>query len=156
MSRSIYKELTKEMLKEMGITSITWDYQNNEWWINRYWRNAGKSTAKVHKRVTIQVSRCKHKYTQDKCYPIIVLSYHNKATALPLGRVIYAWFYDKVEEGMVIDHIDNDSFNNKLENLRMTTQKDNLSKRYLDNPFMNFNQYDALKAVSNENNSQSK
>ena len=156
MSRSIYKELTKDMLKEMGITSITWDYQNNEWWINRYWRNAGKSTTKVHKKVSIQVSRCKHKYTQDKCYPIIVLSYHNKATALPLGRVIYAWFYCKVDEGMVIDHIDNNSFNNKLENLRMTTQKDNLSKRYLDNPFMSFNQWDALKANSNENNNQSK
>ena len=40
-------------------------------------------------------------------------------------RVIWEMFNDKIPEGMIIDHIDGDPWNNKINNLRMTVQKVN-------------------------------
>lgn len=62
-----------------------------------------------------------------------------------MARVLYAWFKGDIDDGMVVDHIDNNPFNNCLSNLQLLTQERNLEKRYKDNPKANKNQWDAMK-----------
>ena len=90
--------------------------------------------AKTYHTIKISDAICKHKYTTDKSYPVIALSYNNKIKCVPLGRVIYAWFTGDIEDGMVIDHINNDPYDNRVENLQKLTPEQNLKKRFIDNP----------------------
>lgn len=139
----INSHLTKEMLKQNGIYEVYWDEDVNEWWIDRYWYK-NRSKEKTHRRIKITISIRKHKYTQDKSYPIVTFSNKNKVTCLPLARFLYAWFHGEVKEGEVVDHIDNNAFNNRLENLQVLTPEQNLAKRFIDNPNANRNQWDAI------------
>ena len=52
---------------------------------------------------------------------------------------------------MVVDHIDNDPFNNMPFNLQALTQEENLRKRYSDNPNNNHNQWDAQQKINGSN-----
>ena len=142
--RETNKRLTREMLEDLGIYAVYWDIQNQEWWVDRYWyKNNSKNKRHIHLKISLAV--CKHKYTQDKVYPAIVFSYKSKTQIFPLGRFIYAWFYGDVPEGMVVDHVDNDPFNNRVENLQLLSPEDNLAKRYVDNPTAYRNQWDVIK-----------
>lgn len=150
MAREIYKELTREMLKEWGIESINYvpEYgvidDNSKWYINRYWyKNNGKT--KQHIRLKVCNAVCKHKYTTNKSYPIVTFSYKQQRICLPLSRIIYAWFNGKVDQGYVVDHIDNNPYNNHPNNLQLLTQEQNLAKRFADNPDACSNQWDKLK-----------
>lgn len=141
MSRPMYNELTRKMLEEWGIDSITWDPDTDSWNINRYWYK-NNSREKRNIKLAISNAICKHKFTKDKSYPIVSFSYRGKPICLPLARVVFAWFHpDKSLKGLVIDHIDNNPYNNKLNNLRAITQEANLIKRYIDNPSSYLNQY---------------
>ena len=82
-----------------------------------------------------------HKYTRNKTYPVINWSVNNKLFSVTVGRLVYAWFKGEVKADMDIDHIDNNPFNNKPENLQQITRLENIRKRYTDNPEMQFNQY---------------
>lgn len=127
------KALTKEMLLEWGINSINWSEELDTWIIDRLWYK-NKSKDKRHINIKICKAVCKHKYTKDKSYPIVTFSYINEVKCIPLARLIYAWFVNDIEDGMVIDHIDNDPFNNRVENLQKLTPEENLKKRFEDNP----------------------
>ena len=48
---------------------------------------------------------------------------------LPLARLVYAWFFGRVPVKMDVDHIDNNSLNNSLDNLQLLTRSENLKKR---------------------------
>lgn len=135
------KELTRKQLKEMGIYSIDWDRQNEEWWVDRYWIVSGSVKEKVHKKLKITEVVCKHKYSGEKRYPAVGFSYESKPVVIPLGRLIYCWFLDDIPAGMDVDHIDNNPFNNRLENLQLLTREENLAKRYSDNEDTCCNQY---------------
>ena len=139
MARDYGKALTKEMLQEWGITDIYQDINNN-WVVNRYWY-ANNSKNKVFKQLKIQNAVCKHKYTTDKSYPIITFSYKQKVVTLPLARVVYVWFNGPVMEREVIDHIDNNPYNNVPANLQKLSVGENLAKRFKDNKQCNVNQY---------------
>lgn len=149
MSRNYCKELTKEMLLTWGIESIKWDTEVENWVINRYWfKNNSKS--KVHTVLKIQNAVCKHKFTCDKSYPIVTFSYKQERITIPLSRFVYAWFYGVVESGEVIDHIDNNPYNNYINendlndpknNLQKLSVGENLAKRFIDNASNNRNQY---------------
>lgn len=149
MPRPIYKELTKEMLTNWGITSINYNTESKNWEINRYWF---KNNSKVKQNIILKVSIAvrKHKYTNDKVYPIVSFAYKQQHISLPLARIIYAWFNEKVPNGFVVDHIDNDPFNNQLSNLQLLTQEQNLIKRFIDNPTNYKNQWAKLNAVKYE------
>lgn len=140
MAREYGKALTKEMLQEWGIEEIYWDENINEWIIDRYWFK-NNSKAKVHKNLKIQNAVCKHKFTTDKSYPIITFSVSQHVITLPLARVIYAWFKGPIEEKAVIDHRNNDPYNNHPDNLQKLSVGENLAKRFIDNPLSNRNQY---------------
>ena len=120
MAREYGKALTKEMLQEWGIEEIYWDENINEWIIDRYWFK-NNSKAKVH--------------------PIITFSVSQHVITLPLARVIYAWFKGPIEEKAVIDHKNNDPYNNHPDNLQKLSVGENLAKRFIDNPLSNRNQY---------------
>ena len=128
------------MLQEWGIEEIYWDENINEWIIDRYWFK-NNSKAKVHKNLKIQNAVCKHKFTTDKSYPIITFSVRQNVITLPLARVIYAWFKGPIEEKAVIDHKNNDPYNNHPDNLQKLSVGENLAKRFIDNPLSNRNQY---------------
>lgn len=150
------KELTKEKLLELGVTSVTQDgtvYVNN----------------KVKRSV---VATCRHSNGNDKHYPCIqfydknVRKYYEhpyrvkdgtkrtskwytyKTITIPLGRIVLAWFTGKIASNMDADHIDNDPFNNSIDNLRAISRRENLAKRLLDHEgyeYTYFNQYHNLK-----------
>ena len=46
-----------------------------------------------------------------------------------LSRVVWILMNGDIPEGMVIDHIDRDKNNNKIDNLRVVTQSDNNKNR---------------------------
>lgn len=138
--------LTRQMLEEMGFTSVVWDDETKEYWINRYWYNAGRADTKhprkkVHKRIKTIILTAKRKYVQDNAYPGLSFGYGGHNVSLSLSKFLYAWFKGEVPEGYVVDHIDNNHFNNAIDNLQLLTIKDNLAKRYVDNDCPCFNQF---------------
>lgn len=59
------------------------------------------------------------------------LSYQGKTETLGLHRVVWAWHYGEVPEGMVVDHISNQHSRIEdyhLDNLQLLTPKQNLAK----------------------------
>ena len=65
-----------------------------------------------------------------KCTYYNIGWYHEgKQYVYPYHRVLYAWYYGIAHKGMDIMHIDGDSFNNELTNLKEGTRKENLSSR---------------------------
>lgn len=89
----------------------------------------------------IHTALCKHPHGTDKEYPIVVFSHKGKTTSLTLSRLVYAWYIGDVSEKEDVDHIDNDPFNNDLNNLQLLSRKENLKKRFKDNPGGHHNQY---------------
>lgn len=146
MARPIYKELTREMLETWGITSINYNNESKNWEITRYWF---KNNSRVKHNIILKISTAvrKHKYTNDKAYQIVSFAYNQQHISLPLARIVYAWFNEKVPNGFVVDHIDNDPFNNQLDNLQLLTQEQNLIKRFVDNPSNSVNQWAKLNKV---------
>lgn len=149
MAREYGKALTKEMLLDWGFTDIRylpheqkWTFNDKtDWYIERVWRkNSNKEPIK--KRITITEAVCKHKYSADKVYLKITFSVGGKVYSIPLSRVIYAWFNGPIGQGEVIDHINNNSFDNRPENLQKLSVGENLAKRFIDNPKFARNQYE--------------
>ena len=96
-----------------------------------------------HLRIPVTYAICNHKYTQAKVYPKVTFGYNDKSYSYPLARFLYAWFRGEVPEGYVVDHIDNNPFNNYINpydindpknNLQTMTSEENNRKRYIDNP----------------------
>ena len=84
--------------------------------------------------MTIHTIVKEHKYGKTKSYPKIQMNYLGKGYAFPLSRVIYAWFKGDIPDGYVVDHIDNNPFNNNIDNLQLLSIEENLYKRYEDDP----------------------
>ena len=119
-------ELTKEKLISLGITDVKEDG-------TIYNKNGVKST---------YIVTGKHKYGQDREYPVILLTDYFKPkrkdcrgwlshpqTNVLVSNVVWVWFNGQIPQGYDIDHIDNNPLNNKLSNLQLLTRKENLAKR---------------------------
>ena len=63
--------------------------------------------------------------------------YVGNKKAYQLHRVLYAWFKGNIPRNYVVDHIDEDKSNNKLDNLQLLSRKDNLTKSPNYNPSNN-------------------
>ena len=124
------KKLTKQELLDAGFTSV--EYIDNQWRVFRRWRK-NNSKEKFDTEISVTLARGKHKYRPDKYYHKITYSFNRKVINIPLSRLIYVWFIGDIPDGYVVDHINNDSFDNRPENLQLLTVSDNLKKRFEDN-----------------------
>ena len=91
-------------------------------------RSKGVKEVKQHLIIT------NHKYGKEKSYIYVSLiierlSGRHRQTPIGLHNVIYAWYKGEVPLGYEVDHIDNDPFNNNIDNLQLLTRKENLQKR---------------------------
>lgn len=140
MSRDYCKGLTKQDLEDYGIVEIRWNKYLETWVVTREWYK-NNTKRKERKQLVIGNVLAKHKYTTDKSYPKVSFSYKNRAIAIPLSRLVYVWFYGDIPDGYVVDHIDNDPYNNKLNNLQLLSIGDNIRKRFNDLGCKCFNQF---------------
>ena len=124
------RKLTKQELLDAGFTSV--EYIDNQWRVFRRWRK-NSSKEKVDTEIKVTLACGKHKYRPDKYYHKITYSFNRKVINIPLSRFIYVWFKGDIPDGYVVDHINNDSFDNRPENLQLLTVGDNLKKRFEDN-----------------------
>ena len=51
------------------------------------------------------------------------------ASSYNASRIAWTLAFGEIKDGLVIDHIDRDRSNNRLENLRVVTQKENVANR---------------------------
>lgn len=113
--------ITKQLLIDLGVIDVSKDGQIT----TKYKGGHVKSTAKI--------TTC-HKYGKDKSYLYVNLG----GTLYAVSRIVYAWFFGQCPVEFDVDHIDGDSYNNSIENLRLLTRADNLRSRARKN-----NQYSA-------------
>lgn len=92
------------------------DYRNGELW--KYWEP---------RREWLEVPKRMEKRTTNGYYIIRTWdSEKQKEKCVMAHRVIWAYFNkEKIPEGMVINHIDGNKLNNKIDNLELVTQKEN-------------------------------
>lgn len=86
------------------------------------WHVVNKKTGYENK---IFHSTTKHKYGEDKIYAIVATC----GKAQSLGRVLWTYFNGDIPKGYDVDHINDNSLDNRLENLQLLTRKENLKKR---------------------------
>ena len=141
MARDYCKGLTKKELEEMGIAEIRWNKYLETWVVTREWYKNKSKTIKERKQLIIGSVLARHKYTKDKSYPKVSFSYKNKSVVFSLSRLVYVWFIGDIPDGYVVDHIDNDPYNNKLGNLQLLSIGDNIRKRFNDLDCNCFNQF---------------
>lgn len=68
-----------------------------------------------------------HKHPRDYFYVII------NRKCYPVHRIVYELLISEIREGHVIDHIDKNSYNNKISNLREVTRLVNLRNQKMNN-----------------------
>lgn len=135
------EELTRKQLKEMGFTGV--EQTDDGWIIHRYWYKNNSKTFKYDHTIKITNNEQFHPRSGNtKVYKNVTWWYKGRNYTTTLNRFLIAWFKRKIKKGMVADHIDNDTINNSLENLKITTIRENNRKRFIDNPDCKcFNQY---------------
>lgn len=142
------EKLTKQQLLDWGFTDVEYVPDavdpKKQFIIKRFWRTA-KGKAPRLKTIAITEAICRHKYSDDKTYLKITFSINNKQRTITLARIVYAWYNGDLEDGEVVDHINNNSFDNSPYNLQKLTVGENLAKRNMDNARYARNQYEAQK-----------
>ena len=139
--REYCKSITREELEEMGIVEVSPD--GDSWRIVREWYKNNSKTIKETRTLPIYVIKGKAKYVQPKEYLKVSFSYKGEQRDLPLHRLVWAWCRGPVPEGYEIDHINNNSFDNRLENLQLLTTYENKKKRW-SNPSNGKNQWEYM------------
>ena len=76
----------------------------------------------------------KNKYGKGKkyiCVGLIIKRINDgkRQISFCLHNVIYAWYKGEVPLGYDVDHIDNNSLNNNIDNLQLLTHEENLKRR---------------------------
>ena len=113
-------------------------------------RNSKRSGHNI-KEIKQQTIINKNKYGNGKSYIFVPLhikrlNKENRQLTICLHTVIYAWYKGEVPLGYDIDHIDNNSLNNNIDNLQLLTHEENLKKRLFKGP----NQWYYIKGYNEE------
>lgn len=134
------KELRKEDLLKWGI-SITEDPNEPSGYLILRYGMYCHNSKDVLKKITPQLNTKYHpKSGKYKSYYLVGFSVKGKVVVYPLARIIYAWYKGVCPKDKDIDHINNDSLDNRIENLQPLTRRENLAKRE-----GNTNQYGRMK-----------
>ena len=120
------KGLTKQDLINWGISV---EKTADGYRIFRTGKPNGFAKTEVTREVPINNLCAEHRYGKTKNYPAICISVNNKPKGFVLSRVVYAWFIGDIPDNYDIDHIDNNPYNNSLDNLQLLTRKENIAKR---------------------------
>lgn len=124
--RTYAREITKDYLKSLGITDVTTD--------GLHVYKDGKEVKQCKTR-----SGKKHYYSVTLYDPKIRQSIPTEERTSGSGQftlgvhvINYVWNKSDKPKGIVIDHLDNDPFNNDINNLDPKTPKANLHKEHKD------------------------
>lgn len=123
------EKLTKEYLQKLGIVFVSEDGETIL--VEKIDKSGVKYTAKK-----------KLHYCKSTGYKNVILYDPDIRSATPVEdrkhttgqftlnvqRIVYVWFNDHVDAGLVIDHIDNNKLNNHKDNLHATTVPENTGK----------------------------
>ena len=112
-------------------------------------RNSKRSGHNI-KEIKQQTITNKNKYGGGKSYIFVPLKIkrlnrENRQLTICLHTVIYAWNKGEVPLGYDIDHVDNNPFNNNINNLELVTHAENIRRRKL-----NVNQQYYIKGYDDE------
>lgn len=106
-------------MKELGITVIPNSDSEYGWDV---FRDGKKKTIFVAKGTQYKNGSCKY-------YPAVAITHNYKQSLWSLSSLIWLGYLGKnIPAGYVVDHIDNDSFNNDVSNLQLLTIRQNLEK----------------------------
>lgn len=109
------------------------------------YKNAYKGKAKGQERIlTPAISEGKG---YSKGHLKTVLSNNKKTKCVYIHRLVFEAFNGRIEDGYVIDHIDGNPMNNRIDNLRQVTQKENVLNK---NTFHNFIKPHAKRVIVKE------
>lgn len=111
-------DLTKQDLIDMRIEVIGTDVYHTDSRGKRHKLNPCLNTTPHPKGI---IGECK--------YLMIGWSHNGKPTSHPYHRVLYAWYNEISHKGLQILHIDGNSLNNDINNLKEDTVKVNNNQR---------------------------
>jgi hypothetical protein len=122
MRQNYATALTKDYLEYLGITEVSEDGTK----IMKGDKELTQNNDGRYKLITLYDPAIR-KATPEKLRT-------NTTGQLHIGvhRVVYCWFNKIIPTGMVIDHINSDKLDNRLENLQLLTPKENLSKERIE------------------------
>ena len=122
------KGLTREDLERYGIINVL--PNGDSWEVVRYWYKNNSKTIKEVKSLKILKVKGVTKYATPKVYLKVSFNYRGTNFSFPLHRLVWAWHNGEVPDGYEVDHIDNNPFNNSLDNLQLLTTLENRRKRW--------------------------
>ena len=119
------RQLTRQFLEQCGITDIQSDYFVME---NRQlkWSNQEKTI------IVPTIAKCKNSMGELQYLSLCVAPWDpisNRNISVQYHRMVWAWHYGEVPIGYEIDHINTNPFDNRIENLRLTTRTENFANK---------------------------
>lgn len=129
------ESLTRKQLKEMGFTNVEFDEKTSTYIIHRYWYKNNSKTKMYDHTIKITVNEKYHPHSGNlKKYAKLTWNYGGKGYCTTLNRFLIAWCRGRINAYKVAHHIDNESLNNDLKNLRAKSIKGNNNDRFKDHP----------------------
>ena len=123
------KLLTREMLEGYGITEVTKDgkaFMGERELKQTHYQRKGKYKLQQPYAILIFGDKTRKRYYTTKTW---YSSWTYYPITIPVSRVVYAWYHGEIPEGYGIDHIDTNTLNNNLRNLRLLTKEENLKRK---------------------------
>lgn len=132
-------ELTKQMLIDQQIEIFVDGHTSSDWVtgvlpddnsVIEIYHKSTRGWSKLNSRPNVT----KHpKGIKKECVYIMVswsdYARSKKQWSIPMQRLLYAWFHGTAHAGLEIMHIDGNSLNNKVSNLKEGTHEENLAQR---------------------------
>lgn len=112
------RELTQQLLKENGIELIPNNYEPGGWIV---YQNG------IRRKVCLNT--LPRPYGTDKQYYKVHISINGVHGGLSLHALVWVYHYGSYAKGYDVSHINDDSYDNRLENLECITHLENIRKK---------------------------